>query len=113
MLVSRFDAHVDFRAMAYDPMCHGIPRDVYGALAMAGEAGECAGKVKKVWRDCDGDPTPERKAALLDELGDTLFYLTYTAHTYGFTLADVMRRNVIKLKDRAARGVTKGDGDHR
>lgn len=113
MLVSRFDAHVDFRALAYDPLTHGIPRDVYGSLAMCGEAGEVAGKIKKMWRDDDGCLTAERRAAMCDELGDILFYLTYTAHTMGLTLADVMNRNVIKLKDRAARGVTKGDGDNR
>lgn len=113
MLVSKFDSHVRDKARAYDPKKHGIPENVYGALALAGEAGELAGKVKKLWRDDDGLTTAERSADILSELGDILWYLTYTAHTMGYCLADVMKQNVIKLNDRAERGVQRGSGDHR
>lgn len=113
MLVHKFDRHVDNKAAFYNPAKHGIPAEVYGALAMAGEAGETAGKIKKLWRDADGVCSEERKAAILSELGDVLWYLTYTAHAFGATLADVMNENVRKLNDRHGRGVTGGDGDHR
>ena len=113
MLCSKFESHVKLRAQAYDPAVHGIPAEIYGALGMAGEAGELVGKVKKLWRDDGGRKTKERSTDILSELGDVLWYLTYTANAMGFSLADVMNFNVQKLNDRAARGVQKGDGDHR
>lgn len=108
-----WDSHVDSKAMIYNPGRDGIPEPIYGALAMCGEAGELAGKIKKLYRDDKGALSPDRRAAILDELGDILFYLTYTAHAFHFTLNDVAKRNVEKLADRAKRGVQLGDGDHR
>ena len=113
MLISKFDSHVRDKAKFYNPKKHGIPPEIYGSLAMCGEAGELAGKIKKLWRDDDGVVSDERKAAILDELGDILWYLTYTGHGFGYTLADIMHRNVIKLNGRRRRNVQKGDGDHR
>lgn len=113
MLCSKFDQHVREKARFYDPKRDGIPEPIYGSLAMCGEAGELAGKIKKLYRDKAGALDPEYRAAMLDELGDILWYLTYTAHVLGFNLADVMNRNVIKLNDRARRGTQAGDGDHR
>lgn len=76
-----------------------------------GEAGECQGKLKKVWR---GDTTlSQQRSALLDELGDTLWYLTRATLELGFTLENLMQRNAMKVTDRKARDVIKGDGDNR
>lgn len=109
MLISKFDQHVENR-FCYNPAEHGVPTPMYLAVALCEEAGEVAGKVKKSFRDDGGEL---RKEGILDELGDLLYYITKMAHECGYTLADVMNRNVIKLNDRAARGVQKGDGDHR
>jgi NTP pyrophosphatase (non-canonical NTP hydrolase) len=76
-----------------------------------GEAGECQGKLKKVWR---GDVTlDQQRAALLDELGDTLWYLTRAALELGDSLQGLVDRNGTKVLDRKARGVTRGSGDDR
>lgn len=90
-----------------------LPLPVYYALGLAGETGEFVDKLKKVYRDSNGDFTPEIKAALILELGDVLWYLTRLAVFLGVSLGTVALRNVTKLMDRKARGVTKGSGDNR
>jgi NTP pyrophosphatase (non-canonical NTP hydrolase) len=82
----------------------------YCALGL-GEAGECQGKLKKVWR---GDVTlEEQKDVILDELGDTLWYVTRMAIECGSSLEGLIERNGKKVLDRKARGVIKGSGDKR
>ena len=76
-----------------------------------GEAGECQGKLKKVWR---GDVTlDQQREALLDELGDTLWYVVRGAKELGLSFEDLIRRNGDKVLDRKARNVTRGSGDNR
>ena len=48
---------------------------VYPTLGLANEAGEVAGKVKKIFRDRGGEITPADREALKGELGDVLWYL--------------------------------------
>ena len=81
---------------------------IYPALGLVNEAGEYAGKVKKILR---GD-TNTTEAAVA-ELGDVLWYLAACAEALGVDLADVAQQNLDKLADRAARGVLKGSGDNR
>lgn len=50
------------------------------------------------------------KGNYLDEVVAEVGYL---AHRYGYTLGQVAEINIAKLRDRAARGVIKGDGDER
>ena len=69
---------------------------VFLALAINGEAGELANVVKKVWRDgkeLDRD-------WLIEELGDILWYAAILAYKLGFSLSEVMRRNIEKLRKR-------------
>lgn len=82
----------------------------YVSLGLASEAGEAAGKAKKMMRDGD---TGELRAALLDELGDALWYLARTAHELGYPLSVIAERNLAKLEDRAERGALQGSGDQR
>lgn len=42
-----------------------------------------------------------------------VFWIACLAKKYGFTLEQVAEINIAKLRDRAARGVIKGDGDER
>lgn len=86
---------------------------VYTALGLASEAGEYAGKVKKIIRDSGGVMTPAAAVALIDELSDVAWYLAESATVLGVPLSAVVRRNAEKLADRAKRGVIKGSGDTR
>ncbi|MBP9772123.1 MAG: nucleoside triphosphate pyrophosphohydrolase family protein [Candidatus Pacebacteria bacterium] len=85
----------------------------YPALALCGEAGEVAEKIKKIIRDNDGVMTDDHKAELVKELGDVLFYLAYACCTYGLSLHDVANKNIEKVLSRRDRGVVHGDGDNR
>ncbi|HEY3508300.1 MAG TPA: nucleoside triphosphate pyrophosphohydrolase family protein [Kribbella sp.] len=86
---------------------------VYPTLGLVNEAGEVAGKVKKIFRDRAGVITDADREALTLELGDVLWYLSELSTRLGIRLEDVAERNLAKLADRASRGVLQGDGDHR
>jgi NTP pyrophosphatase (non-canonical NTP hydrolase) len=86
---------------------------VYPTLGLANEAGEVAGKVKKIFRDRQGMITDADREALTMELGDVLWYLSELCTRLGIRLEDVAARNITKLADRASRGVLLGDGDMR
>lgn len=85
---------------------------MYNALAMNGEAGELAEKVKKDARDGEKDPLAARVQKAL-ELGDVLWYVSQEARDLGYTLDEIAEMNLKKLRDREARGVLSGSGDNR
>lgn len=85
---------------------------VYCGLGL-GEAGEVQGKIKKIIRDDGSVITDEKRAVILDELGDVLWYAARLAKELGSTLEDVAKGNLAKLEDRRARGVVTGSGDNR
>lgn len=86
---------------------------VYPALGLASEAGEFAGKVKKVLRDQGGIFQQVDKESLMLELGDVLWYVAALARDIGFSLEVVAQHNLDKLQSRAERNVIKGSGDNR
>lgn len=90
---------------------------VYPALGIAEEAGECAGKVKKRWRNektTDGKLySEEHKVALAKEIGDVLWYAAALSFEIGYTLDEIAEINLDKLQDRRERGVLKSEGDNR
>jgi NTP pyrophosphatase (non-canonical NTP hydrolase) len=86
---------------------------VYPTLGLCNEAGEVAGKVKKIFRDRGGVVTDDDRAALTLELGDVLWYLAEVCTQLGVSLEDVAAANVAKLRSRSARGVLGGEGDSR
>jgi NTP pyrophosphatase (non-canonical NTP hydrolase) len=92
-------------------------RDVeYVALGLASEAGEVAGKIKKQIRDgagWTGEQREDHRRAVLDEIGDVLWYCAELCTVYGAQLGDVMRANIEKLESRQQRGVLGGSGDRR
>jgi NTP pyrophosphatase (non-canonical NTP hydrolase) len=86
---------------------------VYPALGLVNEAGEVAGKIKKLFRDRNGQLDEAIRQALESELGDVLWYLAQVATELGLSLDDVAAHNLEKLADRQHRGVIRGDGDNR
>ena len=80
----------------------------YMALGLASEAGEVAGKAKKLIRDGRLD-----ERAVLKELGDALWYVAGCAEQLGYKLEDVARVNLAKLEDRRQRNAISGEGDDR
>lgn len=74
----------------------------YLALGLTGEAGEVAELTKKIIR---GKRDPEtQKKAIVDEIGDVLWYVSEIARHVGYRLDIVAERNLAKLGARAAEG---------
>lgn len=84
----------------------------YPALALAGEAGEVANKVKKLLRG-DYVLDDDRRDAIGKEIGGVLWYCAALARDLNLTLSDIARQNIRVLEDRQERGVIQGDGDNR
>jgi NTP pyrophosphatase (non-canonical NTP hydrolase) len=88
-------------------------RVIYPALGLASEAGEVAGKVKKVLRDHGGDFARAPLDAIKDELGDVLWYVAVLAGDLGLSLDEIAAANLGKLTSRKERGRLGGGGDRR
>lgn len=90
-----------------------VYRVLYPALGLVGEAGEVANKVKAIFRDHEGTLPPDLRGALLNELGDVLWYVALLARDLGAFLEAVAEGNLGKLASRKARRALKGSGDDR
>jgi NTP pyrophosphatase (non-canonical NTP hydrolase) len=86
---------------------------IYPTLGLANEAGEVAGKIKKIFRDKGGVISEADRAALKSELGDVLWYLAQVCTELDISLDEVAEHNIVKLYDRLERGKIGGDGDNR
>ena len=86
---------------------------VYPTLGLTNEAGEVAGKIKKIFRDKSGVITAADREALKGELGDVLWYLAQVCTELNLTLDEVAEHNIEKLTSRLERGKIGGDGDNR
>jgi NTP pyrophosphatase (non-canonical NTP hydrolase) len=86
---------------------------VYPTLGLVNEAGEVAGKIKKIFRDKGGKISDADREALKYELGDVLWYLTQICTELDLTLEEVAASNLEKLFSRLERGTIHGDGDNR
>ena len=86
---------------------------IYPTLGLANEAGEVAGKIKKVFRDKGGVIGEAEREALQSELGDVLWYLAQTCTELELSLDEVAEHNIEKLYSRLERGKIGGEGDVR
>ncbi len=87
----------------------GEKRLIVSALGLAGEAGEFANLVKKMTahgHDFDLD-------ALMDELGDVLWYLAEAATASGLSLETIANHNVEKLIKRYPEGFSEENSINR
>ena len=102
--------HKSRKTALYPAIGHPV---IYPTLGLVNEAGEVAGKIKKVFRDKDGQISADTRQALKAELGDVLWYLAQVSTELGLTLDEVAEANIEKLYDRQERGKIGGDGDER
>ena len=101
-----FDGYQDFaETTAIYPKNRALE---YLALGLTSEAGEVAGKVKKLIRDGSMDVED-----LVAELGDVMWYVAQMASELDVYLSEVVEDNVLKLKDRQQRNKLGGSGDNR
>ena len=85
----------------------------YLTLGLTSEAGEVAGKVKKVIRDYSGVIDDNARHAIAQELGDVLWYVAQIASLLNVELADIASMNIKKLLDRQKNDTIQGSGDNR
>ncbi len=105
------DYQTKSRATAkYPAIGHAV---IYPALGLVNEAGEVAGKIKKIFRDKGGVVGEAEREALKAELGDVLWYIAQVCTELNLSLDEVAESNLTKLLDRQARGTIQGDGDNR
>jgi NTP pyrophosphatase (non-canonical NTP hydrolase) len=94
----------------YPAIGHGV---IYPTLGLTNEAGEVAGKIKKIFRDKGGVIGEADREALKSELGDVLWYLAQVCTELEISLEEVAEANIEKLYSRLARGKIGGEGDDR
>jgi len=87
---------------------------VYPAMGLFSEAGEVAGKIKKIMRDDKSQfLMPDNRAKVGAEIGDVLWYIAALCTDLGLDMGDLAQDNLNKLNSRMARGVLGGSGDNR
>ncbi len=86
---------------------------LYRALELVTEAAEFGEKVKKIYRDRDGVPTPEDDLALKKELGDALICLMNAASHFGYSVDEIVTLAHAKMEGRIATKTVQGSGDDR
>jgi NTP pyrophosphatase (non-canonical NTP hydrolase) len=98
------------RTAKYPAIGHPV---IYPTLGLANEAGEVAGKVKKIFRDKGGVIGESEREALKGELGDVLWYIAQVCTELEISLDEVAEGNIENLNSRLERGRIGGDGDDR
>lgn len=117
---ARDPSQVESFLQSYEAFCEssdlyriqrGVPPSMFYAVGLCEEAGEVAGKVKKFYRDnTDFDAFRD---ALMNEIGDVMWYATRLANYNGISLEEVLFANMKKLQSRMDRGKVGGSGDQR
>ena len=85
----------------------------YLALGMTSEAGEVAGKVKKLIRDGPDNRPDTWREDIASEIGDVLWYCAALATDLNLTLGMIAAQNESKLSKRKHNGTIGGSGDTR
>lgn len=94
----------------YPKIGHSV---IYPALGLGDEAGEVLGKIKKIFRDKNGEFEENDLQEIAKELGDVLWYIAQIATELDIDLDQVASQNLEKLLSRKQRGALQGSGDNR
>ena len=95
--VLKYAPNYQLDALKYAPdYQHYMPNVLYAAIGMCGEAGEVSELIKKYAYHGYTIDTEH----LARELGDVLWYVTYMAHLFGYSLGEIMAMNQEKLAKR-------------
>lgn len=100
-------------ACSYRPEVKEIPILAYLVMALNGEAGEVAEKVKRIYRGDEGTEEFAYRDTIAKELGDVLWNVANIADAIGMPLGLIARRNLEKMEARKQKGTLKGSGDNR
>ena len=115
----------EYQTQAYKTLAKSTAENIsYLSFGLVAEVGEVADKIAKAVRrgeiSINNDEIIIKRGSgeeltrnIADELGDVLWFVAMMARRLGFSLEEVMRRNLNKLADRQNRGVIIGDGDKR
>lgn len=95
-----FNEYALFAARTYKGPTGLTPRLQNAALGLCGEAGEFADGLKKILYPSKPGDGLDGLDALVDELGDVLWYAALLADAIGTTLDDVAGGNIAKLAAR-------------
>lgn len=110
----------EYRKWACGLVAYANPGELI--LGLVEEAGELAGKFKRLERGDYDRVDPETQHEFLDpkfrdlvanEGGDVLFYLVTLMERYDLKIDDLIAANRAKLLAREAAGTFKGEGDNR
>lgn len=94
----------------YPPIGHKV---IYPTLGLGSESGEVLGKIKKIFRDKNGQFSQEDLENIKSELGDVLWYVSQIASDLNLDLTEIAKENINKLFSRKDRGKISGSGDKR
>ena len=85
----------------------------YVVCGLVSEAGEVAGKLKKIIRDSGDTMSEEQRQDMIKEGGDCIWYLSQLFTELGYDFGQAAQDNIDKLLSRKERGVLSGSGDNR
>lgn len=104
----------DYEAEALKNWYGNVVKNIwFPCLGAAEETGEIVGKVKKIYRDKNGVISDDDRDAILNEVGDVLFYLNAICHELGSDLDTAAKFNIEKIIRRRNNGTIHGSGDDR
>jgi len=85
----------------------------YYLLGLTSEAGEVAGRMKRVYRDQKGKISLVEKERIKKDLGDVLWYLSAICDRFDFSLEEIAELNLKKLSNRLENDTLHGENPDR